>query len=394
MSCVIFGAGKIARGFIGHLLFLSGIEFTFVEKAEELADELKKQGRYTVNILGAPEKNCIVSGYRVLKYDQADEIAEAIAQADAVFDAVGGKNLGQLIPFLTEGIEQRAEKAQAAPLNIVTCENWKNPAGILKEGIEKEICPAHKAWFADNVGVTEAVILRSAIEASEEEKKKDPLIVNVQDYWQLHVDASRLRGNLPAIEGLHLLDEFGGFLERKFYTYNAANGTTSYLGALKGYRILSDAAHDEWILGILDGVYHETSRALCKKYGFSFEEQWEFTRTSLRKLQNRTIVDYIERNARDPLRKLGPDDRLVGSARMVYSFGEVPKNLCTAIAAAIYYTNEDDESARELKKMRDGKGPEYVLQEICHLEPDSELGRTVLEKIADLKKAGLIQGMR
>ena len=32
MRCVIFGAGKIARGFIGHLLYLSDIPFTFVEK--------------------------------------------------------------------------------------------------------------------------------------------------------------------------------------------------------------------------------------------------------------------------------------------------------------------------------------------------------------------------
>ena len=34
MRCVIFGAGKIARGFIGHLLYLSNIPFTFVEKAD------------------------------------------------------------------------------------------------------------------------------------------------------------------------------------------------------------------------------------------------------------------------------------------------------------------------------------------------------------------------
>lgn len=38
MSCVIFGAGKIARGFIGHLLYLSEIPFTFIEKSTELVD--------------------------------------------------------------------------------------------------------------------------------------------------------------------------------------------------------------------------------------------------------------------------------------------------------------------------------------------------------------------
>ena len=52
MSCVIFGAGKIARGFIGHLLYLSGIPFTFIEREKTLADLLNTRGRYTVNILG------------------------------------------------------------------------------------------------------------------------------------------------------------------------------------------------------------------------------------------------------------------------------------------------------------------------------------------------------
>ena len=50
MSCVIFGAGKIARGFIGHLLFLSNIPFVFVEKSQALVDLINERGSYTVNM--------------------------------------------------------------------------------------------------------------------------------------------------------------------------------------------------------------------------------------------------------------------------------------------------------------------------------------------------------
>ena len=78
MRCVIFGAGKIARGFIGHLLYLSDIPFTFVEKADALADLINERGQYTVNILGAPEQNCVVKGAKALKFDQKEEIAAAI----------------------------------------------------------------------------------------------------------------------------------------------------------------------------------------------------------------------------------------------------------------------------------------------------------------------------
>ncbi|MBQ9065311.1 MAG: hypothetical protein IJ123_07690 [Blautia sp.] len=450
MSCVIFGAGKIARGFIGHLLYLSGIPFVFVEKNRSLVDLINARGSYTVNILGNPERNCIVQGARALSYDDKEEIAGAIAEADAVFHAVGGKNLEEIVPYLAAGVAEKAKSGGI--LNIVACENWKKPADIIREGIEKRLSSGIASlydnrgeeegfseenegvtdmegsskksegvtdlegapkktegvtdlegtwmdneagrvmeYFREKVGVTEAVILRSAIEPEPEQLREDPLMVNVQDYWELHVDKSRIKGSLPEITGLHLIEEFGGFLERKFYTYNAANGTLSYMGALLGYEILAEAAHDERILDILEGVYSETAKALCIKYGMDLKEQMEFTRGSLAKLQNYVIVDKIERNARDPLRKLGPDDRLVGSARMAASYGIIPENLCTAIAAALYYTNKDDPSAVELARLRKERGADYILENVCGLDPEGDLAGLIREKIKLLREEGYIK---
>ena len=388
MRCVIFGAGKIARGFIGHLLYLSKIPFTFVEKADVLADLINERGQYTVNVLGHKENNCVVTGVKALKFDQKEEIAQAIAEADAVFDAVGGKNLPEIVPFLTAGIEKKAKIG--GKLNFVTCENWKKPADVLREGIEAMLSEEARPYFDENVGITEAVIMRSAIESDAELLKQDPLIVNVQNFWELPVDASRLKGDLPPIMGLKLIHEFTGFLERKFYTYNAANGTTSFLGALLGYEKIADAAHDEWILSILDGVYMETAQALSKKHNFPLDEQLAFTLTSKNKLQDYTIVDFIERNARDPIRKLGPDDRLVGSARLVESYGIKPENLATAIAAAIYYTNEGDEFAVKLREMRENEGVDAVIETVCKLDKNSALACLIKEKIEFLKGKGYI----
>ena len=388
MSCVIFGAGKIARGFIGHLLYLSGIDFVFVEKADALADLINEKKEYTVNILGNSEKNCVIKNIKALKFSQREEIAEAIKNADAVFNAVGGKNLGEIIPFYAEGIERKAKVG--GKINFVTCENWKQPAKILRDGVAEIISEDAKDYFETSVGMTEAVIMRSAIESDAELLKKDPLIVNVQDFWVLPVDASRLKGSLPDIRGLKLIDEFTGFLERKFYTYNAANGTVSFLGALFGYEKIADAAHDEKILKILDGVYMETAQALSKKHKFPLDEQLAFTLTSKRKLQDYTIVDFIERNARDPLRKLGPDDRLVGSARLAYDYGIKPENLCVGIAAAIYYTNDADEFALKLRQMREEHGVDYVIENICKLDVNGEIAQLIREKVELLKKEGYI----
>ena len=391
MSCVIFGAGKIARGFVGHLLYLSNIDFVFVEKADALVDLINQRGQYTVNILGNSEKNTLVTGAKALKFSQTEAISRSIAEADCIFDAVGGKNLPELVPYLTAGIEERA-KTNPKPLNIVTCENWKLPADILRKGIRESISPEYMAFFEENVGITEAVIMRSAIEATADLLEKDPLIVNVQDFWEFPYDASRLKAPLPEkMICQKPIWEFTGFLERKFYTYNAANGTTSFVGALLGYKYIADAAHDERILEILDGVYRETATALSKKHNLNFDDQWAFTRTSLRKLQDRNIVDYIERNARDPMRKLGPDDRLVGSARMCMEYDVQPDSLAIAIACAMHYNEPTDEFALQLKDIRETGGYIAILQNVCHVVPESKLGLLILEKVELIKQWGWIQ---
>lgn len=391
MSCVIFGAGKIARGFVGHLLYLSGIDFTFVEKADALADLINARGEYLVNVLGAPEKNTVVKGVKVLKFCEKQQIADAIAAADCVFSAVGGKNLPEIVPYLTAGIERRAV-TNPVPMNVVTCENWKKPADILRDGIDAAIAGEHRAFFRENVGITEAVIMRSAIEATPELLAKDPAAVNVQDFWRFPFDASRLKAPMPAgMIALEPICEFTGFLERKFYTYNAANGTTSFVGALLGYKYIADAASDERILALLDGVYRETAAALSKKHDFPFEEQWAFTRTSLGKLQDRNIVDYVERNARDPMRKLGKDDRLVGSARLCLDYGVKPENLAVAIACAMHYEEESDPFAVRLQTLRETEGYDAILTKVCGVEPDGELGTLVKEKIEQIRAWGWIE---
>ena len=220
----------------------------------------------------------------------------------------------------------------------------------------------------------------------------DPLVVNVQDFWKFPFDASRLKRPMP--EGMIALEpiyEFTGFLERKFYTYNAANGTTSFVGALLGYRYIADAAHDERIVALLDGVYRETATALSKKHNFPFDDQWAFTRTSLNKLRDRNIVDYIERNARDPMRKLGPDDRLVGSARLCLEWDVVPENLAVAIAAAIHYNEPSDPFSEELRKIREEEGYDAVLSKVCKIDANGTLGMLIKEKIKYIKDIGWLK---
>jgi len=390
VNALIFGAGKIARGFVAHLLHLSGIPFTLVESNRGLVELLNRRGRYHVEVMGNAAQSVEIAGYRALLLDDHEAIADAWAQAPLVFTCVGGKNLEALAVHLSALIGKRLAITTEIT-NLITCENWKQPAALLRDRVKALIAAEIAPVFLKSFGFSEAVVMRSAIEPTAEQLARDPLWVNVQDFWELPVDRSRIVGEPAPVKGLDYIDGFSGYLERKFYTYNAANGTTSFLGHLRGHRYLYDAANDPWIVTALEGVYQETGAALVARHKISAAQQREFAASSLRKLQDRNIIDYVERNARDPRRKLGPEDRLVGSARMALENGVEPKWLARSIAAAIHYEEPADPSAVELSRMLEEKGIDYVLAEVCKVKPDEPLGRLVKNAEADLRQEGILK---
>lgn len=392
MKILVFGAGKIARGFIGHLLWKGGFSFQFIEYNPEVVRLLNERKSYTVRILGEHIQEDIVTGFEAWDYDAMENILTSIAtDIQTIFISVGGKNIGSVAQVLQQALLLRMESGNSEYLNIVLCENWIKPATILKDVLLTDMPNEFTAFVNNYIGITESVIMRSAIEPTTDVLKQDPLAVNVQDFWYLPIDKTRLKGSFPNLPGLSLVDDFDGYLDRKFYTYNAANGSVSYLGYLRGYRFIADAARDPEILKILEKVYEETGKALCKKHGFDFNKHMEFTRTSLNKLQDVHLVDYVERNARDPIRKLGPNDRLVGPARLVVNYGGRPEALATAIAAALYYDEPTDPIALQLKAIREEKGIPYILTTICGLTDSDTLLRTlVIEKVELLKEKGWI----
>ena len=387
---VIFGAGKIARGFVNHLLAISKFKSVFIEKSVALCELINERGEYGVNILGNPQKNMKIKDAKAIKLDEFEQAVKAVAETNLIFTAVGGKNLKEIVPVIAKGFQIRLKEGNITPLNLITCENWKKPADLIKIGVKELLNKEEQEQLDKLMGFSEAVVMRSAIEPNKEALILDPLIVNVQDFWSLIVDAQRLVGEIPSIKGIELMENFGGFLERKFYTYNAANGTVSFVGSILGYKYIAEASRDEFVTGVLEKVYKETSEALCKKHGIALKEQQQFAQSSYKKLRDENIVDTLERNARDPVRKLSYEDRLIGPARLMMDYGVKPDGILTSIACAIYY-NGVDETAIELKRIRSQDGVDAVLNNVCGIDPDSELGKLIKERIKELVKKCIIK---
>jgi len=392
MSAIaIFGAGRISRGFLAHLISLAGKEFFFIEKDAGLVSMLESRKEYTIHIMGHSDKDYTVKNFRAYAADCEKDFLLPLSRSELILTSVGGQNLPAISGTIAKAIQMRHSADPRGLANIITCENWIEPAKKLKSAVLVSLPAELHAYVDSHVGFSESVVLRSATDAEPARVAVDPLVVNVQDYWTLHINAATVKGCLPEIGGFELRKNFSGMLIRKLYTYNAANGSVSYLGNLKGYERIDQAVEDPDILDILMRVYDETSRALSREFKISYEEEYAFAMTSLAKLRNREIVDFITRNARDPIRKLGPEDRLVGPSRVALKYGIRPEGLATAIAAAIYYENDKDSSAVSLKGIRLSKGVDYILDSVCMLGPYPEFKDLIRSKVAYLKSRGWIK---
>jgi mannitol-1-phosphate 5-dehydrogenase len=379
-QAVVFGAGKIARGFIAHLLALSGYRITFVEREPELIACLRMRGRYPVHVMGAPEKSAVIEGFEVLGIEETEAIAAKVAAASVIFVSVGGPNLPGVAPLLAAGLARRT-----AAVDVILCENYYQPARWLRSLVEEAGCRT------GHVGFVETLVLRSVIEPAPEMKALDPLALNAQDMWELPADREAFAAAIPPIRGLAPKDNFQGGLTRKLFTYNAINAVISYLGCRKGYTLLADAANDPELEAAARQASQEVGPALCRQFGFDAEDQRRFAESAIAKYQKREIVDPIERNARDPIRKLGRHDRLVGPACLALEYGIRPVSLARAIAAALLYDHAGDLAAQRLQALIRSEGLPAVLKQVCGIEPEGELAHLVAAAYAELVSSAAVK---
>ncbi len=375
---VVFGAGKIARGFIGHLLYLSGFHTTFIDVNEELVSELNKSGTYNVYIVGSPEKNCTVSDFEAYSLNDKEHIYQSLEKGRICFVSVGGKNLESVAEVIAGFYNNRGEVRGVQ--NIVTCENWKDAGRKLHDFIASKLDPALKEPFDSKVGVTEAVIMRSGLSPTKEQFEADPTGVHVQDFWYLPIDASRFKGEFPKIKYVELKDGFGNYLTQKMYTNNTTSAVIAYNGAYYGYTGLAEAANSKEVSPLLDKLFGEINETLVKGLKVDRKDQEDFSTRARAKYSDYTITDTVERHARDPLRKLGPEDRLIGPAKMAVQNGVDLEVLLITIVRALNYENPEDPSAIQLKEMRESKGIPYVLKTVCGLSESDQLYSLILDE--------------
>jgi mannitol-1-phosphate 5-dehydrogenase len=377
---VQFGAGNIGRGFLGQLYYESGYDTTFVDVSAEVVQAINTRGRYEVQIVDDRPSVIAVTGIKAILASDTASIAQALAEADIVGTSVGVVHLPEVAPAVAAGIALRLAAADAQPLDIILCENQLDAGALMREKVGALLDPALLPAFNEKIGFVEASIGRMVPVMSEEQKLLDPLLVCVEAYSDLPVDAEAFRGPIPKIKNLQPKDNFGAYVERKLFVHNAGHASAAYLGYLRHHDFVWQAMQDRFIRPIVDGAMAESCLGLHKKYDIPLGELEEHAEDLKRRFQNKALGDQVTRVAADPLRKLGPQDRLIGALRMCESQGVVAENLATAAAAALLYDYPDDLGATHVNAMWREIGPEGVLEQLCELPRGSSLAKLILKQ--------------
>lgn len=385
MKALQFGAGNIGRGFLGQLYFESGYEITFVDVNPTVIQALNDRKGYDIQILGEDAQFVHVTGARCLALSDTEAVAQAVMEADIAGTSVGVAHLADVAPALAAGLNMRLAAPGPRPLDVILCENMLNASGFMREKVGALIDPALASVFESHAGFVEASVGRMVPVVSQGTRLEDPLWVGVEAYCELPVDAQGFRGPIPPIKNLLPKPNFAAYVERKLFVHNAGHASAAFLGYLKHFEFVWEAMQDPRIRPIVDAAMAESCEGLHRKHGMPLDELQVHAEDLKRRFQNRALGDQVARVAGDPLRKLGPDDRLIGAMKMCESQGVAPENLATATAAALLYDNPDDAGALKLHAMWSEVGPEGILESLCGLSAGSPLARLVLKQATQVE---------
>ncbi len=220
---------------------------------------------------------------------------------------------------------------------------------------------------------------------SDKLKKKYPLLVTVEEYNILPVYKKGFKGEIPNIKGFYPVENLFPYEELKLFIHNLSHACLAYLGYLRGYKYIWESIEDKEIYRIFRGVIEEAKTALIKKHNFEKKEIENYISDLIRRFKNKLLNDTVFRVGRDPLRKLGPEERIIGGIKLCLSQKIFPENICLVTSACLCYNYQDDSESVKLQNYIKEKGVGWVLREICKLKKDSEVYKKIKENYERLK---------
>lgn len=376
MKAVMYGAGNVGRGFIAELLAEAGLEVTFLDVNQSLVDAINRQGSYRQVIVGAQQREKLITGVRAVNCMDESLAAVEICSCDLLATSVGAGILPRIAPVIAAGLQERWKAGNETPLNIFICENLNHADKFLKNEIRSHLTEADYGNLDELVGFVETSIGRMIPVMSAEMMAKDPSVICVEPYRYLPYDCAAVKGTLPEIPMTVPFSPFPFYVERKLFVHNMGHFLCALLGRMKGYDYIWQSVEDAEIYHFVRAAMEDSALALSKKYATDYGQLMAHVDDLLYRFSNKALGDTNERVGRDLPRKLAPDDRLLGAVRMCGEQAVFSGHVCLGIAAAYHFLQAPPEGqsaiVQELWKcLKDGfdyRSIQQIIRQYQHAE--------------------------
>ncbi|MBX7235255.1 MAG: hypothetical protein K1X65_12760 [Caldilineales bacterium] len=359
------GFGAIQAGLFLYEAHRSG-QFGRLVVAEVVPDIVasvrRAGGRVVVNI-AHPDRVEQASLGPVAIENPAEEadrerLSDAIAAAAEIATAVPSiafyatESPGSLHRVLAEGLRRKAR--DGGPRTVIyTAENHNHAAERLQEAVMAAIPAAeHEAVRAKARFLNTVIGKMSGVVTDPAEIRAFGLGVVTPDSPRTFLVEAFNRILISAIDfpappftrGLTVFAEKPDLLpfeEAKLYGHNATHALAAYLGAMAGRARIAELRDLPGAMPFLRRAFiAESGAALCRKHAgldplFTEAGFAAYAEDLLERMTNPYLRDTVERVGRDPQRKLGWDDRLIGVMRLARGQGIAAHGYGVGAAAAL-----------------------------------------------------------
>jgi len=363
-----FGFGAIQSGLFLYEAVHSG-NFGRLVVAEVVPDVVSAvraaDNHYTVNIAHPDRVESALVG-PVEIFDPAAEadrrqIIAALADAGEIATAVPSVAFytsdrpGSIHRLLAQGLCRKVE-CGGPPAVVYAAENHNHAAEILEKQVMEQIPEEQREAVCSRVRFLNTVIGKmSQVVADPLEIQRQglapitpgfPRAFLVESFNRILI--SRVDFPEPFRRGIAVLqekDDLLPFEEAKLYGHNATHALLGYIGALLGAQRVADLEAVRGIAPFARAAFiEESGEALVRKYHgmdalFTPQGYRDYADDLIERMMNPFLVDSIERVTRDTERKLGWNDRLVGTIRLALGQGLEPRRYAFGAAAALAVMN-------------------------------------------------------
>jgi mannitol-1-phosphate 5-dehydrogenase len=365
---------------VGNILHRSGYQILFVDVSDLLVDALNLHRGYPLQVIAPDtESTLFVDRITALSFDQREHIQHAVAECDLISTSIGPRQLPVLAPLLAGGLRRRFAGGKAKPVNIVPFENAYANGDLLRKLVFEYLSEEERGRFSSLCGFPNTTITVTAFDVTRDDPTGLLVGIDRPEDRELVADKRGFVAPVPNLVEILMTDQLGRYEDRKMFVAGA-HAIGAYAAHRQAHTIYSKAMQQPELRRVLMGAVAEISVVSQQMHRFSPEEMKRYLDPLIARFCDLRFDDPVSRVAREPKRKLAPQERIVRPARFALQHGLDCDYLVGGIVDAFHYDDPRDKEAQELQKSLAETGWQSTLLEVTGISLEEDLGRKINER--------------